>query len=398
MRRTYAGGLPPAVAESHGSARGLGKLRSYMQLTRSNSAAMAALPTGIGALAAGFDTPRIVGAGVLGMAVHCFANIVNALADVEQDRTDPRRRNEALVSGAITPRQAVLSALILLLLIGPATLVLLDSTTAAFAYLAIVGLYAYANVFQKRSAHVGPVAMDLAFGVVVAGPIAVVASASGQLPDAALLLLTCSMVFQIAASNVLVGTTKDLECDLRYGVRTSAIELGVRPGDDGPVVTRRFASYAIALQVMALLSGLVAGLVATPAGLLSVSLTVFGGTLLIAGTFNVLSLVTPLRGAVTASSRPWSLQTNYFATVALAAAQLRPASVGLLLAGVIAVTGLSIALAGGRRASLDRLLRLQDATVEPVESLVGASDGDDADAMTAAPSHDLDAPRGGRRR
>ncbi len=358
---------PPAVVESHGSATGLTKVRAYMQLARLNSAPMAALPSGFGALAADFDAARTAAAMVLGMTVHAFANIVNALADVEQDRADPARRSEALVSGALVVHQAMLAALVLLLAIGPASVVLLDDPGAAIGYLAIVGLYTYANVFQKRSAHVSPIVMDLAFGIVVAGPIVVVASASGQLPGAALALLACSMALQIAASNVLVGTVKDLNSDLSYGVRTSAIELGARPGENGPVVSRAFARYAMGLQLTALATGLGAGFIAAPAGIVAVSLTALGAALLLAGTFNVVTLVTRLRAAVTVSSRPWSLQANYFATVALAAVQLGPASVGLLLAGVIAATGLSIALSGRHRASLDRLLRLQDAAVESVD-------------------------------
>lgn len=335
-----------------------------MQLTRANSAPTAALPTGLGAIAAGFGSGSIVAAVTLGAAVHACANIVNALADVEQDRADPRRRGEPLVSGALTAHQALLLALILLLGIGPAAVALLERPAASITYLAIVGLYIYANLFQKRSAYISPIAMDLAFGVVVAGPIAIVASSSGELPPVALVLLTCSMVLQIAASNVIVGTVKDLECDLRYGVRTSAIELGVRPGDHGPVVSAAFARYAIGLQVAALLAGICAVVLDVPTGPVTIAFAAIGVALLGAGTFNVVTLMTRLRAVVTATSRPWSLQANFLATVAIAAAQLDPTRVCLLLAGVSGATVLSVALSGGRRRSIDRLLRLQDAVVE----------------------------------
>ncbi len=63
-----------------------------------------------------------------------------------------------LVSGALTAHQALLVALILLLAIGPAAVASLERPAATVAYPAIVGLDVHANLFQKRSAHVSPIA------------------------------------------------------------------------------------------------------------------------------------------------------------------------------------------------------------------------------------------------
>lgn len=333
--------LARAVVESHGSARGLRKFQAYMQISRWNAAPLGALPTGLGALAAGFDTARTSAVVLLTFVVLVFANILNALGDIEQDRTDPRRRSEAMVSGSLSSHQVTLTALVLLLGIGPASVLLLDNAAATIAYLAMVGLAAYTNLYAKRSVYGHPVLMDFLFGLYYAAPMLIVASLSAHTLQAPLVLLACSFLLQITAYIVVICTMKDLECDIGYGVRGSAIELGVRPGPDGPVISRAFAIYAIAIQVGGLLTGLAAGLLAAPTRLGTVAFTALGAALLIAGTVNLVMLVTRPRAVVRASSHIWFF-TNYVATGLIATGQLAPAGVWLLLAGILAATGLSI--------------------------------------------------------
>jgi 4-hydroxybenzoate polyprenyltransferase len=121
--------------------------------------------------------------------------------------------------------------------------------------LLLVGLFAlaaYGNLWQKRSRRVSPVVMDHLFGLMMGVPILYGAIATGGDLGTSVWLSAITFSLSMTLMNCVAGNLKDLAADYSAGVRTTALELGVRPGanaDSHPTFPRHFQNYVLALSI-----------------------------------------------------------------------------------------------------------------------------------------------------
>ncbi|MBY0276947.1 UbiA prenyltransferase family protein [Candidatus Binatia bacterium] len=165
-------------------------------------------------------------------AFHVFTYVQNDVIDLEIDRTQPLRRNDLLVTGRISPAQAMTAALLQL----PLSLGLLWWTGAPPSCLAVVvagyGLMTVYNMYGKRCPF--PPLTDLVQGLSW-GTLALVGGLSTGRGISPLTVLAaahgCGFLFLI---NGVHGGLRDLGNDLACGMRTSAIFFGAvpLPGDE----------------------------------------------------------------------------------------------------------------------------------------------------------------------
>jgi 4-hydroxybenzoate polyprenyltransferase len=192
---------------------------------------------------------------------HCFAYVLNDSVDYPIDRTEPRRKNAPLVRGVVSREaavmfaicQAAIGSMIAGAIAGPRGLV--------WFVAALVGLTIY-DVWGKRCRV--PMVTDLVQGIGWASLVLYGAEAAGGPATSLTVALCIFVILFILMANGLHGGIRDIENDLRCGVRSTAIWLGVRPDDDGGVTIPRAARiYSYALQA-ALVVVLIYPLVTNP--------------------------------------------------------------------------------------------------------------------------------------
>jgi 4-hydroxybenzoate polyprenyltransferase len=190
------------------------------------------------------------------LAFHIFIYVLNDVVDLPLDRSEPRRREFPLVTGAISPRAALTVALAVVP-VGLGTAVLSGAPAPALAVLALAFVAgAGYDVWGKRTAL--PPVTDLVQGLAWAGLLAYGAAASGG-PTALTVWLAAYVVTFIVLVNGLHGGLRDLTNDLQHGARTTAILFGARPRTErGVTLPAVLVGYAVILQVGLVLTALAA--------------------------------------------------------------------------------------------------------------------------------------------
>ncbi|HET9873674.1 MAG TPA: UbiA family prenyltransferase [Propionibacteriaceae bacterium] len=211
----------------------------------------------IGAASAGpLTAVTIVTLLPVAICFHIFIYVLNDVVDLPVDRTEIRRRDFPLVSGAIRPRTALWIALAA---IPAALLYALAMDASRLALLLLLGSFLAGALYDlggKRSAF--PPLTDLVQGLAWACLLAYGAAATSA-PTAGTALLAAFMILVIMLVNGLHGGLRDLANDIRCGARTTAILFGARPGPDGaPAIPPALLRYAGAIQTGMMITGVAA--------------------------------------------------------------------------------------------------------------------------------------------
>ncbi|MFQ5399557.1 MAG: UbiA prenyltransferase family protein [Anaerolineae bacterium] len=235
---------------------------TYQRFVRLSTFGLSAMMPLLGAATVNrhLDGRHIWGMVAVAFAFHQFGYVLNDVVDLPVDRRQPRRASYPLVSGLVTPRQALAFALLQI----PVALLLnswLGGSGASYLALLIAfALGAVYDLFGKRTAvpplldavQAGAWVSMIFYGTAVAG--------------AAPTPLTWTLAGFVATYIILVngghGALRDVRSDVEAGVRTTAILLGARADGCGRLyIPRRLAVYMLLLQLLA--SGLILWLLAS---------------------------------------------------------------------------------------------------------------------------------------
>ncbi|MFF0836643.1 MULTISPECIES: UbiA family prenyltransferase [unclassified Streptomyces] len=218
----------------------------------------------------------------VGFLLHVSAFVLNDVADVEIDRSDPRRAGFPMVTGAFPVWAGVVLA------VGCTVLsVALDAAffhPAAVRQTELLGAYAalIAYDFTGKRCRLPPLT-DFLQGVGGACVVLYGASAAGGMTTMTCASAAYTAVY-LALVNGLHGGVRDYENDAAVGARTTAVMFGVTCGPEGAVlIPAPFRWYAWTLQV--LLGAVVAGGLAVSLSASSADVTEVAG-----GCFCVLSV------------------------------------------------------------------------------------------------------------
>ena len=249
-----------AVLDAQAS-RGIGSrlggvLVDAYHFSRFSAAGFSLLVPLLGALAAQPALPLSRALLVMGAAAafHLFAYVLNDVADLAIDRTEPLRARDPLVRGSMRPRTALALA-VLQIPIAYAFAAASGADWRAYAGLtaAFAGMIAY-DLYGKRSAF--PPAMDAAQALAWSALAVFGALAAGGSVNQLVGLLAGAVFVYVMMINGVHGPLRDLDNDARCGARTTAILLGARPARSaaGIMVPPALRRYAIALFVIFLLT------------------------------------------------------------------------------------------------------------------------------------------------
>ncbi len=144
--------------------------------------------------------------------------VVNDYADQWLDGSVKRTSSRPLVSGALSPRSAII-AFVVLMLMALALVSLSNQNTILFALLAAVIAVLYP--FCKRYTYMPQAVLGLAFSMGI--PMAY--TASGQVPDASCWLLFCANWIWTLAYDTLYAMV-DRDDDIEAGAKSTAILFG----------------------------------------------------------------------------------------------------------------------------------------------------------------------------
>jgi len=198
----------------------------------------------------------LLGLIIIATAFHVFAYVLNDVADLWLDITEPLRSDSPLVCGIIKPRQALAIALVQV----PFTLLVAVQMQAdVFGLMALVtafALMAVYNWYGKRC--VFPILTDAvqALGWCALALYGATVSEAQWRPVTGILL---GYIFvYILMINGVHGGLRDLTNDYLHEARTTAIWFGARPTSHAnPHIPGRLVAYAAALQVsLVILSGM----------------------------------------------------------------------------------------------------------------------------------------------
>lgn len=203
----------------------------------------------LGAASGATDLPlhwrAIVTLVTVAVSYHIFGFVINDVVDLPIDRTAAGRWPSPLVRGTVRPAVALGLALAQV----PIALALAwwgagRQGLAAIVAACVLGT-AY-NLWGKRAAI--PPVTDLVQGLAWAALAGFGATVAGGRGPATGWLLAFLTVYMVLASGV-HGSIRDLRNDVRYGVRSTAVFLGARPGPGRALIlSRRLIVYALILQ------------------------------------------------------------------------------------------------------------------------------------------------------
>ncbi|GAC1642117.1 MAG: hypothetical protein NVS4B8_11020 [Herpetosiphon sp.] len=192
------------------------------------------------------DGVRLMLLGLVALAFHIFAYVLNDIIDLPIDRTGFRRRDYPLVRGSIKPWQAW----VIVLLQVPLAFGLTAGLRAdwrAFAVLAVgLGLMVVYDVWGKRSGLPPLTDMVQALAWVALALYGSLIAIPSQLTPWALVTIAIFVIY----INGVHGALRDLQNDFATGSYTTAILFGVRPiATTGITIPRRFTIYVVVLQI-----------------------------------------------------------------------------------------------------------------------------------------------------
>ncbi|WP_280314744.1 UbiA family prenyltransferase [Nocardia wallacei] len=192
---------------------------------------------------------------------HIHAYVVNDIFDLELDRTEPRRMDFPLVTGALSVTSAWIIALTALAGSFLVTLAELSPTSALFLVGAYSGLTIY-NIAGKKAAV--PILTDFVQGCGWASLVLFGATAAGYISRYSLMVAAYVCIYVVFMS--VHGGLRDIDNDYRRCAQTTPIFFGARPisGTIGFVTGNLLAMYVSVLQLSLVLLGVAAPLFSLP--------------------------------------------------------------------------------------------------------------------------------------
>ena len=172
----------------------------------------------------------------------------NDVIDLSIDRINPARRQDPLVRGVLTPRQAVMIGVVQPLLAIPLTMALgagAEAYVTLAASFALMGAY---NVWGKRCPF--PPLTDAVQGLAWSGLSVYGAQAIGVAPTALTWWLAAYLTVFTLLFNGIYGPFRDLISDFAAGAKTTAIVFGARPASAG---RRRYVPTVLSVYAWCLL-------------------------------------------------------------------------------------------------------------------------------------------------
>lgn len=204
----------------------------------------------------------------IGLAFHVFAYVSNDLVDLPLDRSEPLRRHYPLVTGAISPRLALVVAVIQVPLAFLVAGTFFDQPGGTvWLVLAFVAMTGY-NLYGKRLALpiLGDGVQAFAWASLFLFGRTIVSHQSDPMTN----LLAAYFFVYVLLINGIHGGLRDLENDRRSGAQTTAVWMGAKVERDGGLVLPiQLTSYALVLQILLIaiaVTPVVAGLLPVPAG------------------------------------------------------------------------------------------------------------------------------------
>jgi 4-hydroxybenzoate polyprenyltransferase len=229
------------------------RLRLFYQFIRFPAFAFSAM---LPLLGAATISPTLAGRQIIGLigvafAFHNFGYVLNDIRDLPIDRSQPSRTESPLVQGIIRPGQALFFVLLQLPLAFALTW---WSGGGRLAYLCLgLGfvLSAFYDLWGKRLPF--PPLADLLQGFGWAALLLVGSAVLTNQFTHLTIALAMFIVFYIVLINGVHGSVRDLANDMKFGLYTTAMLLGARPGDDAQlIIPKRLIIYAYTLQVLLL--------------------------------------------------------------------------------------------------------------------------------------------------
>jgi 4-hydroxybenzoate polyprenyltransferase len=271
-----------------------------------------------------------------GAAVHLYACHINNLSDLADDRLNPARASDPLVTGDVDPHRVLVWIAAESVVLAALPLYGTDDNVLRAGFLGLLVINAYGNVFQKRSRFVSPLAMDYLFGFVNAAYLPLCVVALSEPVTIKVVCLASSYGFQLVLINAFAGNLKDLEADRGAGLRTTAILLGVRTEDGQLVITRPYAHFVVVPAV-----GVIGSMIVLAAAFPGVY-TFAAVSLAVAGAFSVtvnlrqgdVAIRRPWSRRPSVHGRPWWIAANLGATLVGACAVVPPISILIVTIGI----------------------------------------------------------------
>lgn len=180
-------------------------------------------------------SPRLaLGLAGIGALFHFYGSVLNDVVDLPVDRTQPLRAEDPLVRGTISPRAALVFALVQVpLMLGLAAWLGGGARELAWLVGAVAAMAVY-NLYGKRCPV--PPLTDAAQGLAWACMTLFGARMAGGLPNRSTVCIALFGIVFTTLINGVHGGMRDLENDHSAGARTTALFLGIRPAAEGGVV------------------------------------------------------------------------------------------------------------------------------------------------------------------
>lgn len=244
------------------------------------------------AAANALSLPQIALISTVAVAFHLFGYVLNDVIDLPVDRVNARRPEFPLVKGTISPRAAlifaVLNAVLAILLA-----VQLGGPGWSLALLALgLGLTVAYDVWGKRIRlpFVADVIQSCAWSALALWAVAAVNAAINVRAG----IMVCVIFTFALLANGVHGALRDVSDDLRCGVSSTAIMLGARPRPDGGggiQIPPRLVAYAVMLQLTVTLASVSPLLIAPQRPMRAVAISI----VLVLGIISFALLVKALR-------------------------------------------------------------------------------------------------------
>jgi 4-hydroxybenzoate polyprenyltransferase len=190
---------------------------------------------------------------LVGIMVHIFGQTLNEYADLKIDKENPELAGKPLVSGVISKGEAIAVMVVSFVLIFVVAIPLY--TMISFIVLVLVGVCGIAyDLLSKKFVHSPILIAGWAFFLGLFGGVA--AGEYGNLTDVPMLVYIICLLgaLQMWTNTAILGHIKDLKNDAECGLRTFAIELGVRVDDrkdpPGLHIPINFRVMTILIQVL----------------------------------------------------------------------------------------------------------------------------------------------------
>jgi 4-hydroxybenzoate polyprenyltransferase len=238
--------MPPASTRSKAS-RFINDVKLFTRFEYMTFAAILPL-LGASSVSTALSTEQIVGLVAAAVAFHIYVSLLNDIADLPLDRSNPRRADYPLVRGAVLPSHALVLVLMQLPIAAALTMWLGGSASAYAAFALGIGLMTFYDLYGKRVPF--PPLIDVLQGVGFAAMTLYGAAIVGNPTRLTLFAFLLIVVWMVLTN--LIGGLRDLNTDLQFGAQTTPIFLGARAEGTQLHIPSRMALYAHAVLVILL--------------------------------------------------------------------------------------------------------------------------------------------------